>query len=91
MGPDVLYAMVCVPFAINFFLVIWLENSWIAKYTGARQVKSTESSQFISFFVSLLSWVDELNKLACSSCMGRHSSAGRALQYECRGHGFQSR
>ena len=38
------------------------------------------SSQFISFCVSVLSWVDELNKLACSPCMGLHSSVGGALQ-----------
>ena len=34
--------------------------------------------------------VDELNKLACSQCIGLHSSAGGALQRECRGHGFVS-
>ena len=33
----------------------------------------------ISFSVSFLSWVDELNKLASLQCMGLHSSAGRAL------------
>ena len=32
-----------------------------------------------------------LNKLAYSQCMGLHSSAGRALQRERRGHGFESR
>ena len=41
--------------------------------------------------LSELSLVDELNKLACLQCMGRHSSAGRALQRERRGHGFESR
>ena len=45
----------------------------------------------ISFCVSFLSRVDELNKLACLRCMGLHSSAGRALQHERRGHGFESR
>ena len=49
------------------------------------------SSQFISFCVSFLSRVNELNKLACSPCMGTHSSASRALQRERRGHGFESR
>ena len=44
----------------------------------------------ISFCVSFLSRVDELNKLACFQCMGLHSSAGRALQREHRGHGFES-
>ena len=34
----------------------------------------------ISFNVSFLSRVDELNKLASLQCMGLHSSAGRALQ-----------
>ena len=34
----------------------------------------------ISFSVSFLSQVDELNKLASLQCMGLHSSAGRALQ-----------
>ena len=34
----------------------------------------------ISFSVSFLSRVDELNKLASLKCMGLHSSAGRALQ-----------
>ena len=34
----------------------------------------------ISFSVSFLSPVDELNKLASLQCMGLHSSAGRALQ-----------
>ena len=34
----------------------------------------------ISFSVSFLSRVDELNKLASLPCMGLHSSAGRALQ-----------
>ena len=34
----------------------------------------------ISFSVSFLSRVDELNKLANPQCMGLHSSAGRALQ-----------
>ena len=45
----------------------------------------------ISFCVSFLSRVDELNKLACLQCMGLHSSAGRGLQRERRGHGFESR
>ena len=45
----------------------------------------------ISFCVSFLSRVDELNKLACLQCMGLHSSAGRAQQRERRGHGFKSR
>ena len=31
------------------------------------------------------------NKLASLQCMGLHSSAGRALQRERRGHGFESR
>ena len=40
---------------------------------------------FRSFLsVSFLSRVDKLNKLACSHCMGLHSSAGRALQRERR-------
>ena len=34
----------------------------------------------ISFSVSFLSWVDELNELASLQCMGLHSSAGKALQ-----------
>ena len=34
----------------------------------------------ITFSVSFLSRVDELNKLASLQCMGLHSSAGRALQ-----------
>ena len=45
----------------------------------------------ISFCVSFLSRVDELNKLVCTQCMGLLSSAGRALQHECRGHGSESR
>ena len=45
----------------------------------------------ISFCVSIPSRVDELNKLACSQCMVLHSSIGRALQCERRGHGFESR
>ena len=36
--------------------------------------------KIISFSVSFLSRVDELNKLASLQCMGLHSSAGRALQ-----------
>ena len=44
----------------------------------------------ISFRVSFLSRVDELNKLASLQCMGLHSSAGRVLQRERRGHGFKS-
>ena len=35
--------------------------------------------------------VMELNKLASLQCMGFHSSAGRALQRQRRGHGFESR
>ena len=45
----------------------------------------------ISFGFSFLSRVDELNKLACLQCMGLHRSAGRALQRERRGPGFESR
>ena len=45
----------------------------------------------ISFCVSLLSRINELNKLAGLQCMALHSSAGRALQRECRSHGFESR
>ena len=45
----------------------------------------------ISFSVSFLSRVDELNKLASLQYMGLHSSAGRALQRQRRGHGFESR
>ena len=45
----------------------------------------------ISFSVSFLSRVDELNKLASLQCMGVYSSAGGALQRERRGHGFESR
>ena len=45
----------------------------------------------ISFCVSFLSRVDELNKLAGLQCMGLHSSAGRALQRERRGHEFEFR
>ena len=47
---------------------------------------------FYSMFHSLHG-VDELNKLACLSlyhCMGLYSSDGRALQRECKGHGFES-
>ena len=33
--------------------------------------------QIISFCVSFLSRVDKLNKLSCSQCMGRYSSAAR--------------
>ena len=33
----------------------------------------------------------DINKLACSQCMGLHSSVGRALQRERRGHRFESR
>ena len=42
----------------------------------------------ISFCVSFLLQVNELNKLAGSQCMGYHSSAGRALQRERRGLGL---
>ena len=48
----------------------------------------------ISLCVSFLSQVDKLNKLnklASCQCVGLHSSAGRALQRERRGHGFESR
>ena len=45
----------------------------------------------ISFSVPFLSRVDELNKLASLQCIGLHSSAGKALQRERRGHGFESR
>ena len=45
----------------------------------------------ISFSVSFLSRVDELNKLASLQYMGLHSSAGRVLQSQRRGHGFESR
>ena len=45
----------------------------------------------ISFSVPFLSRVDELNKLANLQYMGLHSSAGRALQRQRRGHGFKSR
>ena len=41
----------------------------------------------ISFCVSLLSRVDELNKLAFFHCMGLHSSAGRALQGDAEATG----
>ena len=41
----------------------------------------------ISFCVSFLSRVDELNKLAGSQSVGLHSSASRALQREHKGHG----
>ena len=41
---------------------------------------SRSSNNFILCLISFLSRVDELNKLACSQCMGLHSSAGRALQ-----------
>ena len=43
----------------------------------------------ISFCVSFLSRVDELNKLASLQCMGLHSSAGRAIApiaIHCDGH-----
>ena len=36
-----------------------------------------------------LSRVDELHKLASLQCLGLHSSTGRALQRERRGHGFE--
>ena len=39
----------------------------------------------ISFCVSYLSQVDELNKFACLQFMGLHSSAGRPLQRKRRG------
>ena len=45
----------------------------------------------ISLCVSFLSRDDELNKLAGLQCMGVHSSAGRVLGRERRGHGFESR
>ena len=38
-----------------------------------------------------LSRVDELYKLACLQCTDLHTSAGRVLQRERRGHGFESR
>ena len=44
----------------------------------------------IPFCVSFLSRVDELNKLACPQCMGLYSSAGRKLQREYWGLGFES-
>ena len=34
---------------------------------------------------------NKLNKLTSLQRMGLHSSAGRALQRECRGHGFEFR
>ena len=42
---------------------------------------------FILCFIFSTQCID----LACSQCMGLHSSAGRALQRERRGHGFESR
>ena len=49
------------------------------------------SSSSLNFILCLIPFkVDELNKLSGSQCMGLHSSAGRVLQHERRGHGFQS-
>ena len=50
-----------------------------------------DNLHIISFYVSFLSGVDELNKLACLQCMDLHSSAGSTLQRERRGYGFESR
>ena len=44
----------------------------------------------ISFFVSFLSWVDELNKLTCLQCTGLPSSAVRTLPCKRRGHRFET-
>ena len=54
------------------------------------EMNGTIAVHIISFCVSFLSQVDELNKLAGLHCMGLHSSAGRALQRERRGHGFRN-
>ena len=51
----------------------------------------TPSVHIIAFSVSFRSRVEELNKLASLQYMGLHSSAGRALQRERRGHGFEDR
>ena len=67
-------------------------NPWKGRNTEWNDVNPFVLLHFTSFHsVLFLSWVDELSmKLAWSPCMGLHSSAGRALQHEHRGHRFQS-
>ena len=55
-----------------------------------RLEQATVHNSPYSMFHAFLSRVDDLNKLACLQCMGLHSSDGRALQHERRGHGFES-
>ena len=52
--------------------------------------KSHSHDNIISFCVLFLSRADGLSKLACSPCVGFHSSVDRALQFEHRDHGFES-
>jgi len=64
-------------------LKLWLQLWW-----SHLHFMCISAVHIIPFYVSFLSWVIkyELNKLACSKCMGLHSSVGRALQRECRAH-----
>ena len=48
-------------------------------------------TSFHSVFHSFHGLTNSGNKLACLQCMGLHSSAGRAVQRERRGHGYESR
>ena len=50
-----------------------LQNSLKKRFFGA-STGFEPAVHIISFCVSFLSWVDELNKLAGSQCMGLHSS-----------------
>ena len=48
------------------------------------------SSQFTSYYVSFLHWTTNSINWPAYDCMGLHSSDGRALQRNRRGHGFES-
>ena len=66
-------------------------NSAVAQQTQEQQLTGVLHILDLKTKQRWVEVIDELNKLACSSCMGLHNSAGRALQRERRGHGFESR
>ena len=71
---------------IPIYLFILKVDIWGDDYCGGL----IHIIHIISFCVSFLSRIDKLNTLACLQCMGLYSSAGRPLQCERRGHGFES-
>ena len=70
-----------------FHLIQPFKNITLKTERWAIIVASSQTKLRISF----LSRIDELTKLAGLQCRGLHSSAGRALQRERRGHVFESR